>query len=315
MTVQLIEDVTQILIAGVMIGCVYGLMCVGLGLVFGVMKIINFAHGEFLMLGMYATYFFTMALGAEYAGAWTPFVSAIAVSPLLFLFGSGVYAGTLGAVSQNRSLGEENRHSAQLVITLGLALILQNGALMLFGSQPHTVSTPLSSSAWSIGPLVGDDLMLFINKARATVSLIAIAVVVLIYLVLSRTMLGKSVRAAADDPEAALYSGIDVRRTYRITFGLGAAITALAGSLMASFHSFQPYVGLEFVVIMYAGVVLGGLGSVLGAFWGGFTIGLVQQAATLVLPQQLQNASIFIVFLLLLLLLPQGLFGRVAERT
>jgi len=315
MTGQLIENVAQILLAGVMVGCIYGLMCIGLGLVFGVMKIINFAHGEFLMLGMYATYFFTMLLGVEFAGIWSPFVSALAVSPLLFVFGSAVYRATLGTVSQNRSLGEESRHSAQLVITLGLALILQSAALMLFGSQPHTVSTPLSASAWTLGPFLGEDVMLFVNKARAIVSLIAIVVAALVYLVLTRTTLGKSVRAAADDADAALYSGIDIRRVYRLTFGLGAAITALSGGLIASFHSFQPYVGLEFVVIMYAGVVLGGLGSVLGAFWGGFTIGLVQQLATLVLPQQLQNASIFIVFVLLLLLLPQGLFGRFAERT
>ncbi|MGD9941664.1 MAG: branched-chain amino acid ABC transporter permease [Burkholderiaceae bacterium] len=311
---QTIENILQILVAGLLVGCIYGLMCMGLGLVFGVMKIINFAHGEFLMLGMYATYFCTQALGAAYAGLWSPFVSALLVSPLLFALGAFTYRATLGAVSQNRRINDESRHSAQLVITLGLALIIQNGALMLFGSQPQTVPTPLAAAAWTVGPLFGEDVLLFINKARAVATVVAIVAVALAYAALVKTPLGKSVRAAADDPDAAVYCGIDVRLVYCLTFGLGAAITALAGGLAAGFHSFQPYVGLEFVVIMYAGVVLGGLGSILGAFWGGFTIGLIQQLSTLVLPQQLQNASVFVIFLLILLFLPQGLLGRHAER-
>jgi branched-chain amino acid transport system permease protein len=121
-------------------------------------------------------------------------------------------------------------------------------------------------------------------------------------------------RAAADNPVAAIYMGIDVARAHRLAFGIGAGITAIAGALVATYHPFQPYVGFEFVIIMYAGVVMGGMGSILGAFWGGLTIGLVQQLATLVIPLQLQNAAIFVVFLLVVLLRPQGLFGRSAER-
>ena len=108
--------------------------------------------------------------------------------------------------------------------------------------------------------------------------------------------------------------GIDVDGAYRIAFGIGIGITAIAGGLVATYNPFQPYIGLDFVIIMYAGVVLGGMGSILGAFWGGMTIGLVQQLSTLVLPTQLQNAAIFVVFLLIVLLRPQGLFGRATER-
>ncbi len=108
--------------------------------------------------------------------------------------------------------------------------------------------------------------------------------------------------------------GIDVDRAHRIAFGIGTGVTAIAGGLIATYHPFQPYVGFEFVIIMYAGVVLGGMGSILGAFWGGMTIGLVQQLSTLVLPIQLQNAAIFAVFLVIVLLRPQGLFGRLSER-
>ena len=132
---------------------------------------------------------------------------------------------------------------------------------------------------------------------------------------MSRARLGKALRAAADNPEAATYMGIDVDRAHRIAFGIGTGITGIAGGLVATYYPFQPYVGLEFVIIMYAGVVLGGLGSILGAFWGGMTIGLVQQLSTLVLPIQLQNTAIFVVFLAIVLFRPQGLFGRSAERT
>jgi len=135
-----------------------------------------------------------------------------------------------------------------------------------------------------------------------------------LFLFIGRTRIGKMLRAAADNPEAATYMGIDVQRAHRIAFGLGCAITALAGGLVATYYPFQPYVGLEFVIIMYAGVVLGGMGSIGGAFWGGLTIGLVQQLSTLVLPVQLQNTAIFVVFLLIMMLRPEGLFGRDVER-
>ena len=109
--------------------------------------------------------------------------------------------------------------------------------------------------------------------------------------------------------------GVDVDRCHRLAFGLGVGITAIAGGLIASSQSFQPYIGFDFVIVMYAGVVLGGLGSILGAFWGGLTIGIVQQMSTLVLPYQLQNTAIFVVFLLIVFFRPSGMFGRVAERT
>jgi branched-chain amino acid transport system permease protein len=144
---------------------------------------------------------------------------------------------------------------------------------------------------------------------------LAVAVVVGFVLFMGRSRLGKSLRAAADNPEAAIYMGIDVARAHRLAFGFGVAITAIGGGLLASSISFQPYVGLEYVIVMYAGVVLGGLGSVSGAFLGGLTIGLVQQLSTLFLPNQLQNTAIFVVFLAIVLLRPQGLFGTAARRT
>ena len=145
-------------------------------------------------------------------------------------------------------------------------------------------------------------------------SLVSIVVVIALWLLLDRTRLGRALRAAADNPTAATYMGIDVDRAHRIAFALGSGVTAIAGGLVATYLSFTPFMGLDFVVIMYAGVVLGGMGSLLGAFWGGVTIGFVQQFSALALPPQLQNAAIFAVFLLIVVLRPQGLFGRSADR-
>ena len=140
------------------------------------------------------------------------------------------------------------------------------------------------------------------------------ATVFALFLFVTRTRFGKALQASADNAEAAIYMGIDVDKAYHIAFGIGTAVTAIAGGLVATYYPFQPYVGLEFVIVMYAGVVLGGFGSIIGAFWGGMIIGLVQQMSTLVLPIQLQNTAIFVVFLLVIFLRPQGLFGRNVER-
>ena len=137
----------------------------------------------------------------------------------------------------------------------------------------------------------------------------------LLTLLITRSRLGKSLRAAADNPTAATYMGIDVDRAHRMAFALGTGITAIAGGLLATNNPFHPFVGIDYVIVMYAGVVLGGMGSIIGAFWGGMTIGLVQQMSTLFLPNQLQNTAIFVVFLFIVLLRPQGLFGTAMRRT
>ena len=206
-------------------------------------------------------------------------------------------------------------HYAQLILTLGVALILQNGGLYWFGSAPVSIPTPLASSAWEVGPLYGEAISVFVNQGQTVSAFIAVVVVLTFVWFMGRSQLGKSLRAAADNPEAATSMGIDVGKAHQLAFGLGVAITAIGGGLLASGTSFQPYVGLEYVIVMYAGVVLGGLGSIAGAFLGGLTIGLVQQSSTLVLPNQLQNTAIFVVFLEIILLRPHGLFGKAARRT
>ena len=315
-SVVLIENTLNALAAGLTIGCIYGLMCIGLGLIFGIMRIVNFAQGELLMLGMYASLYLVGGAGAlTFLGPFVgPFVGALCAGPLLFAGGALLHRYLIGRVSGLRTAGSlDDGHFGQLLITLGISLILQNGGLILFGSTPQTVRTPLASRAFEIADIYGDATV-FLNKARLIACAIAIVIAITLYLVLEYSRLGKSLRAAADNPIAATYMGIDVDRAYRIAFALGCGITAIAGGLMATYLSFGPFIGFDYVIIMYSGVVLGGMGSILGAFWGGLTVGFVQQCSALVLPPQLQNAAIFVVFLMIVLLRPQGLFGRSAER-
>jgi branched-chain amino acid transport system permease protein len=305
-----IIDFFQALSTGLLIGGTYGLMCVGLGIIFGVMRVVNFAQGDFMMLGMYIAYYLVSGFGilaflGPYAG---PVVGAALAGPMVFAVGWLLHRFLISRVTGARVISAEAEgHYTQIIMTLGVALVLSNGGLILFGSQPVSVQTPLSRESWELGPI-------FLNQARTVAFVLAVAFAVGLYLFLTRSGLGKTMRAAADNPIAAAYMGINVDRSHRFAFGLGVGITAIAGGLIASSQSFQPYIGLDFVIVMYAGVVLGGMGSILGAFWGGLTIGLVQQMSTLVLPYQLQNTAIFVVFLLIIFLRPRGMFGRVWER-
>jgi branched-chain amino acid transport system permease protein len=310
----ILENFLQALVAGLLGGGIYGLMCVGLGLIFGIMRVINFAQGDFLMLGMYFTLYLVSIFGAfAFLGpAGAPIAGALCAGPVLFVGGWLLHRGLIARVTGTRAAVFGDAGQAQLILTLGIALILENGGLIAFGSTPQAVRTPLSWSAWQI-PLGGSS-EIFVNKARAVACLVSIVIGAALYWFIGRTRLGKALRAAADNPDAATYMGIDVDRAYGVAFGIGTGITAIAGGLIATYYPFQPYVGFDFVIIMYTGVVLGGMGSILGAFWGGVTIGVVQQLATLVLPLQLQNAAIFVVFLLIVQLRPQGLFGRSGER-
>jgi branched-chain amino acid transport system permease protein len=312
-----IEIFLQALTAGILLGAIYGLMCVGLGIIFGVMRVINFAQGEFLMLGMYFTFYLVVQFNLlSFLGpAVGPYTGALIAGPALFVVGYALHRFLVSRVTGIGVVGTEGEgHYAQLILTLGVALVLQNGGLILFGSTPQSVRTPLSARAWEIPLLYDANAALFLNKARTIAGIISVLVAIALYWLINRSRLGKTLRAAADNASAAVYMGIDVDRAYRLAFGIGIGITAIAGGLVATYNPFQPYIGLDFVIIMYAGVVLGGMGSILGAFWGGMTIGLVQQLSTLVLPTQLQNAAIFVVFLLIVLLRPQGLFGRATER-
>jgi branched-chain amino acid transport system permease protein len=314
MNAQWLENLLQTLVAGVLTGSIYGLMCVGLALIFGVMRVINFAQGDFMMLGMYAAYYIvTLCMPAVLGPLVGTYLAIVLAVPVLFGVGYAIHALLISRVSGTRTAALDGEgHYAQLILTLGIALVMTNAAQMVFGSTTIALRTPLTTAAWEL-PL--GTISVFINQSRTIAALASVAAIVGVSMLITRTPLGRSLRASADNPVAATYMGIDVNRAHRVAFALGVAITALAGGLLATNYPFHPFVGLEYVIVMYAGVVMGGMGSIRGAFWGGLTIGLVQQLSTLVLPTQLQNTAIFVVFLLIVFFRPQGFFGKTAERT
>jgi branched-chain amino acid transport system permease protein len=293
-------SVLQTLLAGILVGGVYALVSIGLALIMGVMKVINFAQGEFMMLGMYFTFFAFSAGGiSTYAGGSIgPLLAALLAGPALYLVALAIYRAVISRVSGTGRGGQD----AQLLVTLGVSLVLQNIALMAFGPTAYTLHSSLSGSAWHVGPLV-------VDRALAIAFCVAMALTGGFYVLMSRFRMGKTMRAAADIPEAAIYMGINPRKAHERAFAIGIALTGVAGGLVATYYPFGPYVGLNFVVIMFVAVVLGGLGSTVGAFWGGLIVGIVQQMWTLVMPIELQDVGVFLLFLTILFLRPQGLFG------
>ena len=291
----MLGDLLQYVVTGFLVGGVYALMSIGLALIFGVMRVVNFAQGDFMMLGMYLTYWFAVAHGVD------PLLGALLTIPPFFVLGLVVHRALLVRVTGG---GDPQREQdAQLILTLGLSLVITNAVTMILSPMPRGIKTAYATQAFVVGPVL-------LNQARSYAFLMALALAVVVYLFLTRTDLGRALRAAADDPEAAGYQGIDVRTMHGVAFGVGIALVAAAGGLLATYHPIEPNVAVNFIVLMFVAVVLGGLGSIPGAFVGGIAIGLVQSLTLLVLPFQLQNVGVFVAFLLVLYLRPQGLFGR-----
>ena len=292
-----VTELVQYLATGLLVGGVYALMSIGLALIFGVMRVVNFAQGDFMMLGMYLTYFYAVSAHID------PLLGAVLTLPPFFLLGWLVHRVLLARVTGG---DPARQHDAQLILTLGLSLVITNAATMILTPTPRGIKTTYATQAFPIGGVL-------LNEARTYAFLMALVLAAAVYLFLTRTDLGKALRAAADDPEAASYQAIDVRTMHGLAFGTGIALVAAAGGLLATYYPIEPNVAVNFIVIMFVAVVLGGLGSIPGAFVGGLVIGLVQSLTLLALPFQLQNTGVFIVFLLVLYLRPQGLFGRRAR--
>jgi branched-chain amino acid transport system permease protein len=284
-----LTTIFQAIVGGLLLGGVYALLAAGLTLIFGVMRVINFAQAEFMMLGMFAAYFLATGLGLD------PLVLALPVGLAVGFVGLAIAQGLIERVPRGD-------HNAQLILTLGVSLVLQNLALITLGPTPRVVVRSYTNAYWSPAGL-------FINHARLYACLASLLIMVALYLFLTRTWTGRAMRATADDPVSAGGVGINVRRTHVVAFMVGSGLAGLAGTLMATFVAAAPSIGNDFIVIMFLAIVLGGLGSVAGATLGAFAVGLVQSVSGLLLPLQLQNVSLFIVFVVILLVRPQGLFG------
>src|SRR5256714_2019827 len=233
-------DFLQAFAAGLLVGGTYGLMCVGLGIIFGVMRVVNFAHGDFMMLGMYAAFYLVTGFGVlgflgPYAG---PIVGAVLAGPIVFAIGWVLHKFLISPVTGARVMSAEAEgHYAQIILTLGIALVLANGGLILFGSTPLSVQTPLSRESLEVGPVV-------LNQARAVGFIMAIICAIGLYLVLTRTNLRQALPSAAHHPIAAAYVGIDVDSAHRLAFGLGVGITAVARGRFPLSQPFHTDTGL-----------------------------------------------------------------------
>ncbi len=284
----------QALVTGLFIGGVYGLIAMGLALIFGVLGIINFAHGALMALGMYTSYALISGLGID------PYLSLVLTVPLLFVVGMAVQFFLVGRVLGGAS-------ESQLLLTLGLSIVVENLMLAVFTATPRSASVPYIGSAVPPGIRVG-------TAVASTQLLIAfggsMVLSLVLYLLLHRTRLGTAIRAVADNPRGAALVGIDVRRMYVLAFALGTAAAAAAGSLLLPFISIDPSTGDRYNIIAFVVVVLGGLGSIFGALLGGLIIGLVQYLGGAMFPGLNNFLIVFAVFVLTLLFRPQGLFGR-----
>ena len=292
---QSITTFFQTLIDGVLIGGVYAVISIGLSLVFGVMHIVNFAHAEFLMLGMFIAWF-----AWAYAGI-DPMLGAFIALIITFFIGMGMQRVLIKPIIGAPQV-------AQILLTVGLLFAMENGALLLFGADFRSVSTSYQTQALTL--FSGESGRILVPLDKLYAFLMALLSGASLWFFLNRTSWGRAMRATSQDPMAAKLTGINTDKMYMIAFGLGVGTTAFGGAVILPYITASPTVGSQFVVLMFTAVVLGGLGSVAGAVVGGIMVGLIQSFSALILPIQLQNLTLFVIFILVLALKPEGLTAR-----
>lgn len=280
----------QSLIDGILMGGIYALVALGLTLIFGVMKVINFAQGALLMLGMYVSYWSFSLLGIN------PYLSIPLSALCLFLVGALLQKGILERVME---AAEHN----QLLVTLGIMLVIENLALVLWSPDFRSVNVDWLGSGIQL-------LNVTINKPKLIAFVFTIVLTVILYWFLQKTFLGKAIRGTAAERDGALLVGIKVSRINYITFGIGAALAAVAGTLITPFLHTYPTIGDTFVLKAFVVVVLGGLGSFFGALVGGLIIGVGEALGGVFLPGTMKELATYIIFIAVLLFRPNGLFGR-----
>jgi branched-chain amino acid transport system permease protein len=277
------------LLNGLTTGAVYALIALGLTLIYGVLHIINFAHGAALMMALYGVYFLQRSFGLD------PYVSLVVMVPAMFAAGYLAYRYVIGVASHGR---DENI----LLVTLGVAIVLENLALFLFKSDTRTIDTAYTFTTVPIGPA-----MIALPKL---VAFFGAAVTAGVLLVIMRTTdLGRAIRACARERQGARLAGIDVEHVFAMSFGIGLACLGAAACFLLPAYYVNPMVGNGFVLIAFTIVVLGGMGSFAGALVGGLLIGVVESLGGLWLGESLGQMGIFLIFIAVLLFRPQGLFG------
>ncbi len=280
----------QAILNGVLTGSLYALIGMGMALIFGVMRIVNFAHGAFMMVGMYATYLLFQRTGLN------PYFGFIAAAILLFLLGYLFYQGLL-----KRIRGQSD--FMQILLTLGFGLILTDGMQLLFGADYHQINIALLSKNLRLGGHIS------LNAPWLVSFGIALALGALLYFFVMHTMLGRAARAIAQNPYAAPLMGINVHRVRAFSFGIGVAAAGIAGGLLLPVFYLYPTVGDQFTLKAFVMVVLGGMGSIQGAAMAGLLLGIVENLTSLYWGNEWALAVDFVLFLLVLSLRPSGIFG------
>lgn len=274
---------------GVTTGAVYALIALGLTLIYGVLHIINFAHGASLMMALYGVYFLKERLGID------PYLALPVVVPLMFVLGYALQRVVINRASHGK---DENI----LLVTLGLSIVMENLALLFFKSDTRTIDTAYTLTTWSIG-----SAMISLPKLVAFVG--ALVVSALLLWMVRGTDLGRAIRAVAKEKHGARLMGIDVEHVYAMCFGIGLACLGAAACFLLPAYYVNPQVGNGFVLVAFTIVVLGGMGSFAGALLGGLLIGGVESLGGLYLGESLGQVGIFVIFIAVLLLRPQGFFG------
>ena len=284
----------QQIILGILIGGLYGLAAAGLSLVFGVLKVLNVAHGELIMLGGYAAFWSVALLGMD------PFGSLVIVAPLSLLAGVVLYGALFGFVVR---ADEQTREKNSLLIGFGLALVLHALAVRLWTADERSIVTPYGGAVISIGGLS-------IPVVRLLSLLLAFAITGGLQLLLTHWRWGKAIRATAEDWQAALLTGIDVRRAYLLAFAIGTALAGMAGVLVTVSYSVSPSIGLEWTLKALIVVVLAGLGSMIGTFVGGILLGVAEALSAAAFGGPYREVVGLVIFVVVLCARPRGLFGR-----
>lgn len=274
---------------GLMTGSIYALVALGLTLVYGVIHIINFAHGATLTAAMFAAYVAHSALGID------PYVALIPITLLFFGLGYALQRFVIGPASHG-----EDRNI--LLVTLGLSIVIENVMLAIFRSDTRSIDVPYAFESIDLG-------FTFLALPRVAAFAVALLVALLLGMLLTRTDTGKAIRAVAKEKTGAALAGIDVAHIYAITFGLGAACAAIAACLLMPTFYVTPRAGNAFVLVAFTIVVLGGMGSIPGALIGALFIGVVESLCGLFFGESLGQIGIFLIFIMVLLVKPTGLFG------
>lgn len=288
------DVILQAIVNGLLMGSIYGLTALGLTLIFGIMKVINFAHGSILMVGMFAAYWLVLLTGLH------PYLALLVVVPFLFFFGYYLQAIVIQPVFK------AERHVREpitvIIVTTGIWYVLDNLAMMLFGANYRVVTTDISGQTFTIG-----DLIISIPKLYGFIATLASAL--LLYWFLKYTRMGRAMRATSLDRDAASLMGINQYKVYNIAFGLGTAIAGVAGCALIPFYYVFPTVGVVFDIRAFVIVVLGGLGSIVGALLGGMIIGVIESVFSQFMASTWTEGIIYVIFLFILFVKPSGLFG------